>query len=113
MRYDERPPTAQLRPSLWAGRVALGRFVLTLSVNRERPRDKEEEGIGNRLASLRRERGLSRTALAERLQIHPTTLNAIENGTYVPSLRLALRVSEVFDLPIETIFFSPSREHLA
>lgn len=113
MRHDETAPTAHLRPSLWAGRLALGRFVLTLSVKRERPSREEEEHIGNRLASLRRERGLSRTVLAEQLQIHPTTLSALENGTYAPSLRLALRVSEVFGLPIEAIFFAPTREHLA
>lgn len=113
MQPVETQPHAHLRPSVWAGRLALGRFVLTLSVNRVQGQKDEHELITNRLVALRQERELSREELAEQLQIHPSTLIAMERGSYLPGLRLALRVSEIFELPIEDIFFSPSSRHLA
>ena len=103
-------PHAQVRPSVWARRVVMGRFVLTLSVNRKQGQDGASEQITNRLAALRQEHGLTREELAERLQIHPSTVSAMERSEYLPSLRLALRVSAVFGLPIEAIFFSPATQ---
>jgi len=47
--------------------------------------------------------------LAERLEVSRQSVNAIETGKYDPSLPLAFRVAELFDLPIEEIFVSPSR----
>ncbi len=108
MQQSKTGPHAHLRPSVWAGRLTLGRFVLTLSVNRQRDRDNASVTLSNRLAQLRRERGFSREQLAEHLQIHPSTLIAMESGDYVPSLALAVRASEVFEVPVEAIFFSSS-----
>lgn len=109
----ERQPHEHLRPALWAGRLALGRFVLTLSLKSKHEREGERRPISNRLAALRQERGLSREDLAEQLQIHISTLIAMENGSYLPSLRLALHLSEIFAQPIETIFFSPATAYPA
>ena len=81
-------------------------------MNRQQKPDEMAQPISNRLASLRQERGLSREELAEQLQIHSSTVVAMERGDYLPSLRLALRVSEVFELPIEAIFFSPVTQEL-
>ncbi|MFC6590696.1 helix-turn-helix transcriptional regulator [Deinococcus lacus] len=58
----------------------------------------------NRLATLRAERGLSRAELAERVGIHAQSVGFIERGDYGPSLELALRIAQVFDLPVEAIF---------
>jgi len=58
----------------------------------------------NRIAVLRAERGLSRTALADALDINYQTVGYIERGDFNPSLELAFRISEYFDLPIEAIF---------
>ena len=104
-------PHARLQPSHWAGRLALGRFVLTFSVNRAAEQEERPAPLANRLAALRRERGLSRQELASLLTIHPTTLAALEEGSYLPSLRLALRLSEFFALPVDALFFSPATEH--
>ncbi len=111
-------PHAHVRPSIWAGRLSLGRFVLTLSVNNKQEQREASEQISNRLAALRQELGLSREELAEQLQIHPSTVIALEKGSYLPGLRLALRISTLFGLPIEAIFFSsdtqqPTGEQLA
>ncbi len=58
----------------------------------------------NRLAVLRAERGLSRNALAEALDINYQTVGYIERGDFNPSLELAFRISEYFGLPIEAVF---------
>ena len=47
---------------------------------------------------------MSRQQLAEALNINPQTVGYIERGDYNPSLELALRMSDVFNLPIEAIF---------
>jgi len=58
----------------------------------------------NRLPVLRAERGLSRRHLAEALGVNYQTIGYLERGDYNPSLELAFRISEFFDLPIEAIF---------
>jgi putative transcriptional regulator len=63
----------------------------------------------NRLRVLRSERRWSQAALAERLEVSRQSVNAIETGKYDPSLPLAFRIAELFELPIEDVFVSPSR----
>ena len=58
----------------------------------------------NRIAVLRAERGLSRSTLADALEINYQTVGYIERGDFNPSLELAFRISEYFGLPIEAIF---------
>jgi putative transcriptional regulator len=58
----------------------------------------------NRLPVLRAERGLSRRDLADALGVNYQTVGYLERGDYNPSLELAFRISEFFDLPIEAIF---------
>ena len=64
----------------------------------------------NRLRALRTERGWSQGDLAERLYVSRQSVNAIETGRYDPSLPLAFRIAELFNLAIEQIFTSPSKE---
>jgi putative transcriptional regulator len=63
----------------------------------------------NRLRLLRAERHCSQRDLAGRPQVSRQSVNAIETGKYDPSLPLAFRIAELFELPIEEIFVSPSR----
>jgi putative transcriptional regulator len=73
-------------------------------------------GVHNRLAVLRADRGLSRQQLADALEINYQTVGFLERGDYAPSLELAMRISELFNLPIEAIFslrpFKPLSEEL-
>jgi len=64
----------------------------------------------NRLKVLRAERDWSQGDLAERLDVSRQSVNAIETGKYDPSLPLAFRIAELFELSIEDIFTSPSKE---
>jgi DNA-binding XRE family transcriptional regulator len=72
--------------------------------------------IHNRLAALRVERGISRQDLAEAVGVNYQTVGYLERGDYGPSLDLALRISDVFALPVEAIFstrpFAPLSEQV-
>jgi putative transcriptional regulator len=58
----------------------------------------------NNLRDLRAERGWSQADLAEKLDVSRQTVNAIETQKYDPSLPLAFRIAEVFNMRIEDIF---------
>ena len=60
----------------------------------------------NRIAVLRQERGMSRKQLAEKIGVNVQTIGYLEREEYNPSLDLAFRVTECFELPIEMIFSS-------
>jgi putative transcriptional regulator len=62
------------------------------------------EIIYNRIAVLRAERGISRRQLAEALGVHYQTVGYLERGEYSPSLYLALRLAEYFEVPVEVVF---------
>ena len=58
----------------------------------------------NRLKVLRAERDWSQQDLAARLEVSRQSVNAIETGRYDPSLPLAFRIADIFDMTIEEIF---------
>jgi putative transcriptional regulator len=62
------------------------------------------EAVYNRIAMLRTERGISRRDLADAVGVHYQTIGYLERGEYSPSLYLALRIAEYFDVPVEVIF---------
>ena len=58
----------------------------------------------NKLKVLRAERDWSQAQLAEMLGVSRQAVNAIENGKYDPSIRLAFKLSRLFEIPIEDLF---------
>ena len=58
----------------------------------------------NRLPALRSERGWSQGDLADRLGVSRQTINALERGSYDPSLPLAFKIARLFERTIEEIF---------
>ena len=58
----------------------------------------------NRLKVLRAERDWSQQHLADLLEVSRQSVNAIETGRYDPSLPLAFRIADVFEMTIEEIF---------
>ncbi|HEY6056990.1 MAG TPA: helix-turn-helix transcriptional regulator [Candidatus Limnocylindrales bacterium] len=69
-----------------------------------RTSERSEPVLHNRLAVLRAERNLSRQELAEGLGVNYQTIGYLERSEYNPSLELALRAAEFFNLPVEAIF---------
>jgi DNA-binding XRE family transcriptional regulator len=62
------------------------------------------EAIYNRIAMLRAERGISRRQLAEALGVHYQTIGYLERGEFSPSLHLALRIAQYFEVAVEVVF---------
>ena len=58
----------------------------------------------NLLRKLRAEKGWSQADLAEKLDVSRQTVNAIETEKYDPSLPLAFKIADVFEMKIEEIF---------
>ena len=63
----------------------------------------------NHLKVLRAERDWSQQDLAERLGVSRQSVNAIETGKYDPSLPLAFKISDLFEMPIENIFIKEGK----
>lgn len=69
------------------------------------PRGGEDTApIYNRIPVLRAERGWSRQQLAASLGVNYQTVGYLERGAYNPSLELAFRIAELFELPLEAVF---------
>lgn len=67
---------------------------------------KKESHIKNRIRELRFIHDeMSQAELSDLVGVSRQTIVAVEKGNYTPSLDLAFSIAEVFDLPIEDIFF--------
>lgn len=64
----------------------------------------EKLPIHNRIGLLRADRGMTRAQLAALIEVNPQTVGALERGDHYPSLDLAMRICEVFGLPVEAVF---------
>ena len=58
----------------------------------------------NRVASLRSRDNVSQEDLAKHLGVSRQTISSIENGRYNPSIVLAFKIADFFNLKIEDIF---------
>jgi putative transcriptional regulator len=62
------------------------------------------DGLVNRLRELRGERDLTQAALAEAVGVSRKTINTVENGVFVPSTILALKLARALGCRVEDIF---------
>ena len=80
------------------------------------PKKLPKDPIYNRVRVLRAEHDMSRARLAELINVNPQTVGALERGDHSPSLDLAFRICEVFELPVEAVFsrteFAPMSKEL-
>ena len=63
--------------------------------------------FGQRLATLRRERGLTQPALAERVSIHVSQLRRYEAGTSQPTLDVLRRLATELAISADVLIFDP------
>lgn len=63
-----------------------------------------DDVVYNRIAVLRAERGITRRQLADALGVHYQTVGYLERGEYSPSLHLALKIAEYFEVSVEVVF---------
>jgi len=58
----------------------------------------------NTIKLNRAKTGITQADLAERVQVSRQTINAIELGKYAPSTILALKLSAIFQVPVNELF---------
>ncbi len=62
------------------------------------------EKLGNDLRAAREARGWTQAALAERVGVSRKTVNTVENGVFIPSTLLALKLARALGRPVEALF---------
>ena len=65
---------------------------------------KDHKNLAVHLTTRRKEAGITQANLAEAVQVSRKSINAIENGIYVPSTVLALKIATVLNCQIEDLF---------
>ena len=68
---------------------------------------KDHKKLLNNLEQLRREAGLTQQELSVAAEVSRKSINAIENGVYVPSTVLALKISKTLSCSVEDLFKLP------
>lgn len=64
--------------------------------------------LENNIAKLRSKRKLSQQELADSIGVSRKTISTVETGRFTPSVVIALKLSDFFELPVEKIFYLES-----
>ncbi len=68
---------------------------------------KNHKKLINNLEQLRKKAGLTQSDLSDSAEVSRKSINAIENGIYVPSTVLALKIAKILKCKVEDIFKLP------
>jgi putative transcriptional regulator len=64
-----------------------------------------DEQLGNRLKQWRAAKKLTQAELAELVGVSRKTINTVENGVFVPSVLLALKLARQLGTSVESLFY--------
>ena len=68
---------------------------------------RSHEKLRNNLEKLRKSAGLTQQELSESAEVSRKSINAIENGIYIPSTLLALKIAKTLGCDVEDLFQLP------
>jgi putative transcriptional regulator len=68
---------------------------------------RSHEKLINNLEELRKSAGLTQQELSEGAEVSRKSINAIENGVYIPSTVLALKIAKTLGCDVEDLFQLP------
>lgn len=68
---------------------------------------KHHQNLLNNLEELRKSADFTQQGLSESAEVSRKSINAIENGIYVPSTVLALKIAKILKCKVEDIFELP------
>jgi putative transcriptional regulator len=60
--------------------------------------------LDNNIAKYRARLGLSQLELAEAIGVSRKTISTVETGRFTPSVVIALKIAQHFDVPVEKLF---------
>jgi putative transcriptional regulator len=69
-----------------------------------------EKKLDNKIKVFRAMRDWTQEELALRVGVTRKTINTVENGKFVPSALLALKIAKAFEVPVEEVFQLPGDE---
>ena len=69
------------------------------------------EHLINRLRQERARLNLTQAELATLVGVSRKTINTVENGVFIPSTVLALRLARALSVPVESLFELPEDVH--
>ncbi|MCR4280696.1 MAG: helix-turn-helix transcriptional regulator [Candidatus Komeilibacteria bacterium] len=61
--------------------------------------------LSNNVNNIRVRQGMTQEELAQAVGVTRQTIIALEKGNYVPSVALAIKISNYFHQPVEKIFY--------
>ncbi len=65
----------------------------------------KNERLNNSMKLQRARIGLTQGQLADLVEVTRKTINSVENGVFVPSTVLALKLARALQTPLETLFY--------
>ncbi len=68
---------------------------------------KNHKKLLNKLEDFRKSAGLTQHELSIKAEVSRKSINAIENGVYVPSTVLALKIAKTLNCKVEALFQLP------
>ncbi len=68
---------------------------------------KNHKKLLNNLEEFRKSAGLTQQELSESAEVSRKSINAIENGIYVPSTVLSLKIAKTLNCSVEDLFQLP------
>ena len=68
---------------------------------------KNHKKLQNNLEELRKSAGLTQKELSVSAEVSRKSINAIENGIYIPSTVLALKIANILNCKVENLFNLP------
>jgi|TARA_X000000368_G_scaffold272054_1_gene215683 putative transcriptional regulator len=68
---------------------------------------RNHKNLLNNLQEIRKSAGLTQQDLSESANVSRKSINAIENGIYVPSTVLALKIAKTLGCKVEDLFKLP------
>ena len=64
----------------------------------------KEVTVKNRIEEIRKEKGIRQEEFAKSMGVSRQTISSLENGRYNPSIILAYKIAQYFEMTIEEVF---------
>ena len=68
----------------------------------------DHKELKNRLNEFRKQANLTQADLAKQIQVSRKTINTVENGVFIPSTILALKLAVALNVSVEDLFQLPN-----
>ena len=68
---------------------------------------KNHKELNNQLEELRKASGFTQSELAEKVEVSRKSINSVENGIYIPTTLLALKIAKALNCTVDDLFQLP------